>query len=133
MTWSGKHCGKRRNCSFWAIFSFVTMFSKSCQKASIWGKWLTHPISHITNLQQMIMKTFNPFPHIDAFWRLCSKLLFENIVTQEEIAQNEQFLLLTQCFPLLVIGYPFSYRDFLYFDKIFLKSSAAELSYEGRG
>ena len=45
MTKSGKHCGKRRNCSFWAIFSFVTMFSKSCllqrhQKASIWGKGL---------------------------------------------------------------------------------------------
>ena len=46
MTKSGKHCGKRRNCSFWAISSFVTMFSKSCllqkrQKASIWGKGLT--------------------------------------------------------------------------------------------
>ena len=29
---------------------------------------------------------------------------FENIVTKEEIAQNEQFLLLQQYFPLLVIG-----------------------------
>ena len=43
MTKSGKQCGKRRNCLFWAISSFVTMFSKSCllqrrQKASIWGK-----------------------------------------------------------------------------------------------
>ena len=33
---------------------------------------------------------------------------FENIVTKEEIAQNEQFLLLPQYFPLLLIGYPFS-------------------------
>ena len=41
---------------------------------------------------------FNPFPHIDAFWRLCSRRLFENIVTKEEIAQNVQFLLLSQCF-----------------------------------
>ena len=45
MTKSGKHCGKRRNCLFWAISSFVTMFSKSRllqrrQKASIWGKGL---------------------------------------------------------------------------------------------
>ena len=45
MTKSRKHCCKRRNCSFWAISSFVTMFSKSCllqrcQKASIWGKEL---------------------------------------------------------------------------------------------
>ena len=42
MTKSGKHCGKRRNYSFCAISSFVTMFSKSHllqrrQKASIWG------------------------------------------------------------------------------------------------
>ena len=28
MIQSGKHCGKRRNCSFWAISSFVTMFFK---------------------------------------------------------------------------------------------------------
>ena len=45
MTKSGKHCGKRRNCSFWAISTFVTMFLKSrllqrCQKVSIWGKGL---------------------------------------------------------------------------------------------
>ena len=74
----------------------------------------------------------NPFPRIDAFRRLCSRRLFKNIVTKEEIAQNEQFLLLTQCFPLLVIGYPFNYRDFSFLDKICLKSSAAELSYEGK-
>ena len=54
-------------------------------------------------------------------------------MTKEEIAQNVQFLLLPQCFPLLVIGYPFNYGDFLCFDKICSKSSAAELSYEGKG
>ena len=75
----------------------------------------------------------NPFSHIDTFWRLCSRQLFENIVTKEEIAQNYQFLLLPQCFPLLVIVYPFNYRDFLFFDKICSKSTAAELSYEGKG
>ena len=42
----------------------------------------------------------NPFPHINAFRRLCSRRLFENIVAKEEIAQNVQFLLLPQCFPL---------------------------------
>ena len=46
MTKSGKHCGKRRNCTFCAISSFVTMFSKSRllqrrQKASTWGKGLS--------------------------------------------------------------------------------------------
>ena len=32
---------------------------------------------------------------------LSSRRLFENIVTKEEIAQNKQFLLLPQCFPLI--------------------------------
>ena len=73
------------------------------------------------------------FPHVDVFWRLCSRQLFENIVTKVKIAHNEQHLLLPQCFPLLVIGYPFNYRDFLFVDKICSKSSAAELPYEGKG
>ena len=76
---------------------------------------------------------FNPIPHLDTFGRLCSRRLFENIVTKEEIAQNMQFLLLPQCFPLFVMGYPFNYGDFLCFDKISSKASAAELSYEGKG
>ena len=54
----------------------------------------------------------------------------KKIVTKEEIAQNERFLLLPLCFPLWIIGYPFNYRDFLFFDKI---RSVAELSYEGKG
>ena len=95
----------------------------------------------------------NPLAHIGAFWCLCSRrvfenkvtkeaiaqkkqfllMLFENKVTKEAIAQNKQFLLMSQCFPLLIIGYAFDYRDFLFFDKICSKSSAAELSYEGKG
>ena len=30
MTKSGKHCGKRRNCTFCGISSYVNMYSKSC-------------------------------------------------------------------------------------------------------
>ena len=46
---SWKHGVKRKNCSFWAISSFVNMFSKSSllqrhQKASIWGKGLRPPL-----------------------------------------------------------------------------------------
>ena len=78
-------------------------------------------------------RLLNPFPHLNAFWRLCSRQLFENILTKEEIAQNEQFPLLPQCFPFLVIGYPFNYRDFLFFDKLCSKSPAAKLLYEGKG
>ena len=96
--------------SFSINFIFLT---KKSAAATLKTSWLHH---------------LNPFPHINAFGRLCSRRLFENIVTKEEIAQNVQFLLLPQCFPLLAIGYPFKYGDFLCFDKIRSKSSAAELS-----
>ena len=42
---------------------------------------------------------------------------FLKTVSKEGIAQIEQFLLLPQCFPLLVIGYPFNYRDFQFLTK----------------
>ena len=38
----------------------------------------------------------------------------------------------SHCITLLVIGYPFNYRDFLFFDTICSTSSAAELSFEVR-
>ena len=64
MTKSGKNCGKSRNCTFCAISSFVTMFSKSCllqrrQKASIWGKGL--------------IRLINPFQHTKALWHFYSR------------------------------------------------------------
>ena len=64
MTKSGKHFDKSRNCSFWAISSFVTMFSKSRllrrrQKAFIWEKWLT--LSH------------SDISVADDFWKQCCK------------------------------------------------------------
>ena len=36
-----------------------------------------------------IILFFNHFPYRDAFWCLCSRWLFEHIVTKEEIAQNK--------------------------------------------
>ena len=110
------------------LFNFYLKRSSKC--CGHWDEilnWYQNPILWAPR------SNLNPFPHIDIFWRLCSGQIFENIVTKKEIAQNEQFLLLTQCCPLLVIGYPFKYRDFLFFDKICSKSSAAELSYEGKG
>ena len=64
------------------------------------------------------------------FLRELKKTTKKTRPTLEQCVNPEQFLLLPQCFPLLVIGYPFNYRDFLLFDKICSKSSAAELSYK---
>ena len=80
-----------------------------------------------------IWERVNPFPHTDTFWRLCSRRLFENKVTKEEIAQDEQFLLLPQCLPLLVIGYPFNYRDFPFFDKNMFKVVCCRIVLWGKG
>ena len=81
------------------------------------------PAYSITSENRTIKQTqitINPFPHIDAS-------------AADGFAQNEQFLLLPQCFPLFDVGYTFSFRDFLIFEKICSKSSAAELSYAGKG
>ena len=65
----------------------------------------------------------------------------KNIVSKGEIACFEQFLLLSLCFQKAVCCGGVSKRlyegkdnrDFLFFAKICSKSSAAELSYEGKG
>ena len=93
---------------------FMIFQTRQCQSRLL-------QISHM--LERLIQTLFDD----------CSRQLFENIVTTEEIAQNGQFLLLPQCFPLVVIGYPFNYRYFLFVEKICSKLSAAELLYEGKG
>ena len=48
-----KYCGKRRNCSCWAISTFVTMFSKRRRKASAFRKelnWYNLEVATSTNL-----------------------------------------------------------------------------------
>ena len=53
-----------------------------------------------------------PFPHTDAFWRL-KQTAFENTVTKEEIAHDEQFLLFATMFSTLFSKYTYIYRAFL--------------------
>ena len=90
MTESGKHCGKRRNCSFWAISSFVTVFSKSRllqrrQKASIWGKgsivWAISPFATIVSTTSVSATQIEQKTHFDAsetddFQKRCRKTEF---------------------------------------------------------
>ena len=53
------------------------------------GKWTVDVLKLLlVQLSWHWWINLNPFPHIDAFWRLCSRRLFENIVTKEKIAQN---------------------------------------------
>ena len=58
---------------------------------------------------------FNLFPHITAFWHL-KQMAIENNVTNGEIAHNEQFLHLPQCFQLFSAIIPAAINtDFPYF------------------
>ena len=52
---------------------------------------------------------------------------FENIAAKEEIAHDEQFLLLQQCFQLLVIGYPFNYLEIFHFLTKYVQSRLLQI------
>ena len=64
---------------------------------------------------------------------LLQQTTFENIVAKEEIAHNEQFLLLSPCFQrcsIIVLSFKVSLQ---LSSGMFLKSSAADLLYVGKG
>ena len=75
MTEGGKHCVKRRNCTFCAISSFVTVFKKlSAAEAS----------------ESVYMRErVNTFQYTGTFWVLLQHTTFENVVTRGEIAHDK--------------------------------------------
>ena len=60
---------------------------------------------------------------------LLQQTTFENVVTKEEIAQDEQFLLLTQCFQIYSISMSTFRKIFHLIVEMFSKSSSADLLY----
>ena len=67
------------------------------------------------------------------FYFLTKYVLFENMAIKEEIAQNKQFLLLLprfQLYSIIVLSFEESFQTI---SCMFLKSSAAELLYVGKG
>ena len=73
------------------------------------------------------------FPTYRRFLMPLQQMTFENIVTKEEIAHNEQFRLLPHCFQLYSVIKPLFKGIICSFAKIFSKSSAADLLYVGKG
>ena len=111
-----ENTGKRRNC-FLNNFSFCHNVFKSCmlqrhQKASVCGKGLS-----------MILWNFSSFPTYRGF------LTLEYFVAKKEIAHNEQFFLLPDCFQLYLIILHTLLAIFYTFTWIISKSSAADLFY----
>ena len=113
--------------------NWISLWNYMCQRNRKGSKFMSVSLKNRT--QSIITYLHvNPFPHKDSFWRLCSRRLCTNMVTKEEIAKNEQFLLLSQCFQLNVFNNWTSFKgSFQIVSGMFSKSSAAELLYVGKG
>ena len=73
------------------------------------------------------------FPTCRRILKPLQQTTFENFVTKEEISQNEQFLLLTECLQLYSISMS-SFREIFHIIvEVISKSSAADLLYVGKG
>ena len=122
--WYHPHCE-------WYWYAQTMFHFCSCYNFTIWllktlsGKVELLKISNFSFVNELFMRIkfylqdvnfLNPFPHKDAFLHLCSRQLFENMETKEEIAQNKQFLLLSPCFRLysiIVLSFKGSSQFFL--------------------
>ena len=82
--------------------------SSACPKQVVLGvEWLTLTKSNsilriVINIIQFLfnpclLMLINPFPHTEAFWCLCSRRLFENIVTKEECSKQAFSPFATMC------------------------------------
>ena len=69
----------------------------------------------------------------DTFRRICSRRLLKTLWQKEKIAHDEQFPILPQCFQLYLM-IKLSFMEISHtFANMFSKSSAAKVSYVGKG
>ena len=119
MTKSGKHCGKRRNCSFWAISTFVTVFKK--------------PSAAEASESVYMRERVNPCPHTDAFWHLCSRQLYKTLWQKEKLLTTSNFSFCHNVFNSFSVFIPTFIELFHVFVWMISKSSSADLLNEGKG
>ena len=76
---------------------------------------------------------FNPFPHINTYWRLCCRRLLKTMWQKEKLLKTSNFSFSHTFFLTLLIIKPLKkiMKIFHVFVNIFLKSSAAGFLYEG--
>ena len=122
--WLENPFGNRRNCSKWAISPFASMFSTLFNYHTFIYRYFSYfrkDVFEVFCCRFIVcIKGFNwPFP---SYRRLWCRRLFENNDGRRNCLKQAISPFATM-FSLLVIGYRFNYRDFLFFDKIYLKSS----------
>ena len=100
--------------NIWLSFPCATMFSKVA-------------FCKCFKLHLHVGKRFDPLPHIDAFRHLCSSLDFWKHCDKGEIAHDEQFHHLPQCFQLYLIIKLSLMAIFHIFEKMFSKLSPCQI------
>ena len=104
-------------------FSFCHNVFKSCllqmlKNASSCGKRLNNKSFIMFFLTLIIsfvrISEIYPFPTYRSFLTPLELASFENIVTKDEIAQNEPFLLWPQCFQLMPVSKPSYIKIFVF-------------------
>ena len=75
----------------------------------------------------------NPFPQIGTLLTPLQQTTFEKSVAKGEIAHDNKFVHLPQCFQLYLMIKPLFMDIFHTFANMFSKSSAADLFYVGKG
>ena len=79
MTKSGKHCGERRNCLFWAISFFVTVFKKLSAAEALESVYMRERVKY-----EKIW--LNPVIEFKTMWH------------KDKLRNYEHFLIMTECF-----------------------------------
>ena len=91
-------------------------------------------INCCTEVSWILLRLINPFPYINAFGRLCSRRLFENMAQKKKLLKTSNFSFLPPCFQLDSIIVFFSIKgNFCAFADTFSKSSASDFLYVGKG
>ena len=121
------------NCSWWALTPFATMFTTHCSNFTFINGdfqyfWLDD-FKYVCCIFVVCWEVIiNPFPHIDAFWRLCSRQLLKTLWQKKKLLKTSSFW--TQCFQLYSISMS-SFREI--FNIIVEMFSAANLLHAGKG
>ena len=99
--------------------SWVTWFWYTCQ-----GKLIMMPKAG--NFRKWHEKLPNPFPHIDAFWRICSRRLLKTQWQKETLLKTSNSSFCHNVF-YFFSNYTYNYRDFPYFSSRHFQSRLLQI------
>ena len=89
----GKHCRKKRHLVSISNFSISHNVFLNCQHSddskSVPIRRMFKSLKSNTSLERLYI--FNPFPHKNAFWRLCSKWSLKTLWQKEKMLKTSNF------------------------------------------